>query len=96
MAVFAGIWQKNAPVSVDSTKELRLQVHVIEAVKTPSRPSQTASGRHRGLLVDDLVPVGLNLALWDILKSFFPGYEGDVVRIWGYGGRGGATHADMR
>ena len=40
----------------------------------PSTPSQTASGRHRGLLVDDLVPVGLNLALWDILKSFFPGY----------------------
>ena len=42
----------NAPVGVDTTEKLRLQVHVVE-------------------VVDDLVPVGLNLALGDILESIF-------------------------
>lgn len=62
-----------APISIDTAEEVRLQVHVVEAVKQGSMGHFGTSRRHPGLLVDDLVPVGLNLLAGDILKRIFSG-----------------------
>ena len=61
----------SAPVSVDATEEFRLQIHVVEAVGTGS--VSDIQGRAKGVkhgLIDNFIPVGLNFAVWDILKRF--------------------------
>ena len=60
-----------SPVGVDSAEQLRLQIHVVEAGRRDRvSTSEPQKRRIERLLVDDLVPVGLNLGLLDILELF--------------------------
>ena len=63
----------DSPIGVDTTEELGLEVHVIETIKmhiSVCLMNQASSASYA--LVNDLVPVGLNFVLVDILKLFFP------------------------
>lgn len=59
------------PVSVNSAKKFRLQIHVIKANPLYQSCCLEFSDKKDVLLVDDLVPIGLDLIFGNILKRFF-------------------------
>ena len=62
----------HSPVGVDTTEKLGLQVHVVEAANRPVSALALAAYTHlEDSLVDDLVPVGLDLILLEILEGAF-------------------------
>jgi hypothetical protein len=69
--IIVGVTQPSAPVSVDTAEKFWLQIHVVEAVEKGS--VSDVQGRAKGIkdeLIDNLIPVGLNFAVLDILKRF--------------------------
>jgi hypothetical protein len=63
--------QGNVPVSIDASKELRLEVHVIETRVFRSDAQRNEwLGETKNVLVDYLVPITFDFGLWDILKFF--------------------------
>jgi hypothetical protein len=61
----------DSPISIYSSKEFWLQIHVIEAMMKHSISAESMRlDASWDSLVDDLVPVGLNLILGYILKFF--------------------------
>jgi hypothetical protein len=68
--------QGNVPVSVDTSKELRLEVHVIETRVFRSDAQRNEwPGEMKNVLVDYLVPITFDFGLWDILKFFTDDHE---------------------
>ena len=60
-----------SPVGVDSAEQLRLQIHVVEAGRRDRvSTSEPQKRRIERLLVDDLVPVGLDLMAFQIIEFF--------------------------
>ena len=67
MKLIDDTWYCYPPVSVDTAEKFRLQIHVVETDgQHVSRATYDVSTKE-DLLVNDLVPVGLNLA-FDVLE----------------------------
>lgn len=81
------------PVSVNSTEKFRLQIHVIKANPLYQSYHLEFSVKKGVLLVDDLVPIGLDLIFGNILKRFFTATE--QYQDGAQGNREMSTDADM-
>ena len=69
--IIVSVTWPSVPVSVDTAEKFRLQIHVVEAVEKGSvNDVQHREKDIRHELVDDLVPVGLNFGVLDILERF--------------------------
>ena len=87
------LWiRENIPISVHTTEQLRLEVHVVETTPLVSMNLLCIPGHYHSL-VDDLVPVGLNLPLGDVLELVFSIPELCERASWPLVTTG--THADM-
>ena len=66
-----GVTRASPPVSIDTAEKFWLQIHVVKAVEKISVSG--VQGWAKGVrdeLIDNLVPVGLNFAVLDVLKRF--------------------------
>jgi len=62
----------NTPVSINATEQLWLEVHIIETDQENTHERlRHGSGAESDILVDYLVPVGLDLAFRNIIQMIF-------------------------